>query len=242
MAAQKKLAEEDLKIDVLETRRRVRVKQKLEHIQHSFATSELDEHLKVMDYLENERSRNALEQKMSVDLDGDGDTGQMGMTAEEIAEERRLALELKQRDAAAVRAIKEERDLAEARKVAAAAQDIEADAEEVVRKREAEKERLFSHDHVMKAEFEILLAIVSEMTEFVVPVGVTILECWLYFGWNRNALPVIGALTITQFLQSAGAKLFIAVLQYSVHLPRWPVRYMANFAKLCYFLRNARGY
>eukprot|EP01051_Picozoa_sp_SAG22_P009867 SAG22_NODE_854_length_6847_cov_3.834469_3_plen_696_part_00 len=220
--AERALADEDKKIEEMESQRRARVKRKLQKIQHSFTASKFEQEMKVMEYLDDEAKRNELEQKHHIDLDGDGDTGVMGMSATERSEEYRLAEEKRKQDEAATNLIKEQHELDEARKVAAVAQKMEEEDEEEERRRIMAKERLFSADHVMQTEFTILLTIIAEMTEFVVPLGVCVLECFLYFGWNPNAVPTLGALSPSDFLASMGAKLFIAFLQMgSCLVGRW---------------------
>lgn len=88
--------------------------------------------------------------------------------------------------------------------------ELESEAE-----RDAEfaaKEDLFTPEHVKETEFQLLLLLLDEMIEFVVPFGVTILELFLFFGWNSHAVPLISQMTSAEFLESTLAKLLVGFL------------------------------
>jgi hypothetical protein len=71
---------------------------------------------------------------------------------------------------------------------------------------------LFGHEHVLEREYEIVVTLVSEFYESLVPILVLALEFFLRFGWNRDCVPSVSEMPTDEFFSSAWAKIcYIAV-------------------------------
>ena len=70
---------------------------------------------------------------------------------------------------------------------------------------------------VSDKQFKIVLLIVEEGAEVLIPLLVTLTEFFLYFGWNRNAVPTLASLPLDEFMGSTFLKLISCAIQ--VRLP-----------------------
>ena len=62
-------------------------------------------------------------------------------------------------------------------------------------------------------DFEILLLIVDENIEIIVPLCIAVLEAFIYWGWNSAAVPTLAALSTADFVSSALVKLVFGATQ-----------------------------
>lgn len=60
--------------------------------------------------------------------------------------------------------------------------------------------------------YQVLVIILAEFVELLVPFLVTAVELWLYYGPNKNAVPQLVALTKAEFYASNAAKLGLGFL------------------------------
>jgi hypothetical protein len=72
---------------------------------------------------------------------------------------------------------------------------------------------LFGHEHIMETEFRIVILVVTEFFELLVPALILALEIFLRFGWNQHAIPAISNQSSSLFMESALAKVAYIVLQ-----------------------------
>jgi hypothetical protein len=70
---------------------------------------------------------------------------------------------------------------------------------------------LFGHEHVMAQEFQIIMTLITEFFEIMVPALVLVLEMFLYFGYNTNVVPTKQSADV--FLKSSISKLLYIALQ-----------------------------
>ena len=66
---------------------------------------------------------------------------------------------------------------------------------------------------VSDKQFKIVLLIVEEGAEVLIPLLVTLTEFFLYFGWNRNAVPTLASLPLDEFMGSTFLKLISCAIQ-----------------------------
>ena len=66
---------------------------------------------------------------------------------------------------------------------------------------------------LMEVEFAIVTMVVEEGTELVIPLLISMVECFLYFGYNSHAIPSVSSLSGEEFATSLGFKLGLFVVQ-----------------------------
>ena len=55
--------------------------------------------------------------------------------------------------------------------------------------------------------------VLNEFVEVIVPLLVTTVEIFLYFGWNQEFIPNLSALPLSDFVASGLAKIFYVLLE-----------------------------